>query len=297
VYLIPGIILAIVNFYIRSQRWGILVRANKPVPASTLFWSMGIGYLGNNYLPFRTGEIIRSVVLGYKAGISKIYVFATAVTERVIDAIFLIFLGILLIPSVKTIPAWLLPAMRAFGFLGIVALFVLLLAPRIERPIEYVVIHLPIPDLWRKTLIEYLKQLLQGAASFQDPGRSLQFFLLTCLIWLLDGLGMMFSGRAFSLDFSLSQSLFLLVCLGLSSAIPSAPGYIGISQFVAVTILGIFGYPKSQVLPFILVAQAIIMFLTLIWGLAGLWMLGIKRQWLYQGRKIRTINNMDLSDE
>jgi uncharacterized membrane protein YbhN (UPF0104 family) len=58
---------------------------------------------------------------------------------------------------------------------------------------------------------------------------------------------MMFSGRAFSLDFSLSQLLSLLVGLGLSSAIPSAPGYLGVFQFVAVSVLGIFGYPKTQV--------------------------------------------------
>jgi uncharacterized protein (TIRG00374 family) len=275
-YLLPGILLTLLNYYIRSQRWGILVRANKPVPFLTMFWSTGIGYLGNNFLPFRTGEILRSVVLGYKTGISKLYVFATALTERVIDGIFLIILGLLLIPSISQVPDWLPPAMRTLGFLGFAAILFLLFAPRLERSIKYIIDRLPMPVKWRISLLKWLEQFLRGAASFQNPARSLQFLLITGLIWLLDGVGMMFSGRAFSLELTLSQSLLLLVGLGLSSAIPSAPGYLGVFQFAAVTILAIFGYPKSQVLAFILVAQAIAMLMTLVWGLAGLWKLGVR---------------------
>jgi uncharacterized protein (TIRG00374 family) len=274
-YLFPPILIAWLNFYIRSQRWGILVRARKPVPPLTMFWSTGIGYLGNNFLPFRTGEILRSVVLGYKTGISKVYVFATALTERVIDAMFLVILGLILIPSGNAAPDWLIHAMRILGVLGFMAITFLLFAPRFEKTIKYIVDHLPLPARWRISLLTFIDQFLHGAASYQNPGRSFLFLLLTCLIWLLDGFGMMFCGRAFLLNFSLSQSLLLLVGLGLSSAIPSAPGYIGVYQFAAVTILVIFGYPKSQVLAFILVAQAIGMLMTLFWGLIGFWRLGV----------------------
>jgi uncharacterized protein (TIRG00374 family) len=275
IYLFPAILITLVNYFVRSQRWGILVRANQPVPTLTMFWSTGIGYLGNNFLPFRTGEILRSAVLGYKTGISKIYVLATALTERVIDAIFLIILGMLIIPSIHSLPEWLSPAMWTLGFLGFTVFIVLLFAPHLKKPIVHLIDHFPMPTKWHSSLIEWLEQFLHGAASFQKPSRALLFLLFTCLIWLLDAVGMMFSGRAFSLDISISQSLLLLVGLGLSSAIPSAPGYVGVFQFVAVSILGIFEYPKSQILAFILVAQAIGMLLTLIWGLLGLWTMGI----------------------
>lgn len=86
-YLIPAIGISLISFMMRSYRWGILLRGKQQVSFSTLFWATGIGYLGNNFLPFRAGELIRSVVLGQKTGISKVYVFATAVTERVIDAL------------------------------------------------------------------------------------------------------------------------------------------------------------------------------------------------------------------
>jgi uncharacterized protein (TIRG00374 family) len=157
------------------------------------------------------------------------------------------------------------------------ALIVLLIAPRLEKLLKSVLGHIPLPNKWRPSLEKMLDQFLQGAASFQKPERSALFLLSTLLIWLFDGTSMMISAKAFSIEISLSKSLLLLVGLGLSSAIPSAPGYIGIYQFTAVTFLAIFGYPKSQALAFILVAQAIGMILTLIWGLVGLGILGINR--------------------
>jgi len=51
---------------------------------------------------------------------------------------------------------------------------------------------------------------------------------------------------------------FLLIAgLGLGSALPSTPGYIGIWQFVAVSILTPFGFSKTDAVAYILVAQAL----------------------------------------
>ncbi len=275
-YFLPAIVVGLINFLIRSQRWGILIRAQKPVSTSTLFWACGTGYLGNNFLPFRAGEVIRSVTLGQKAGISKVYVFATAMTERVIDAIFLTLLALLLIPTLGSVPNWLLPVMRGVGILGFAALTVLFVAPRLRKVILSLLDHLPLPGSWRSTFVDMVEQFLLGATSFQNPGRAALFLLFTCLIWVMDGIGMMIAARAFSMEIHLSQSLLLLVGLGLSSAIPSVPGYVGIYQFVAVTVLALFGYPKGQALAFILVVQAMNMLMTLAWGLIGLWKLGIQ---------------------
>jgi hypothetical protein len=78
------------------------------------------------------------------------------------------------------------------------------------------------------------------------------------------------------MDLTLAQSLLLLIALGLSSAVPSAPGYVGVYQFVAVTVLALFGYSQSQALAYNIVTQVSGMFLILLWGLAGLWQLGMR---------------------
>jgi len=70
---------------------------------------------------------------------------------------------------------------------------------------------------------------------------------------------------------NIGQSLILLAALGLSSAIPSTPGYIGVYQFVAVTVLVPFGFSKPDALAYILISQVIGYLVISFWGLIGLW--------------------------
>jgi len=79
------------------------------------------------------------------------------------------------------------------------------------------------------------------------------------------------------LTLSLAQVMLFLVGLGLSSAIPSTPGYVGVYQFVAVTLLPLFGISKSQSLSYVLILQATSMVVVIVSGLIGLWRLGIRK--------------------
>jgi hypothetical protein len=64
----------------------------------------------------------------------------------------------------------------------------------------------------------------------------------------------------------------LLICgLGLGSALPSTPGYVGIFQFVAVSVLTPFGISKDGALAEVLILQAISYGVVLIFGLPGLY--------------------------
>ncbi|NJP07774.1 MAG: hypothetical protein HC837_20230 [Chloroflexaceae bacterium] len=82
--------------------------------------------------------------------------------------------------------------------------------------------------------------------------------------------------RAYALNLTLTlpQSLLLLAALGLASAAPSTPGYVGIYQFVAVTVLPAFDFSRSEALAYILTFQAISLVIVLVWGFVGLWQLG-----------------------
>jgi uncharacterized membrane protein YbhN (UPF0104 family) len=83
----------------------------------------------------------------------------------------------------------------------------------------------------------------------------------------------MVASRALALNLSFSTAILLITGLGLSSALPSTPGYVGIYQFVAVTILVPMGIAKSSALAFILVVQAYGYVVTLLLGLPCLWIL------------------------
>jgi uncharacterized membrane protein YbhN (UPF0104 family) len=54
------------------------------------------------------------------------------------------------------------------------------------------------------------------------------------------------------------------------SALPSTPGYVGIYQFVAVTVLTPFGFSRADAIAFIVVAQALMYVVIGFWGAIGL---------------------------
>jgi uncharacterized membrane protein YbhN (UPF0104 family) len=97
------------------------------------------------------------------------------------------------------------------------------------------------------------------------------------MIWLMDSLVAISVAWALNLSLTLPKALLLLAALGLSSAAPSTPGYVGIYQFVATTIPIPLGYSRSEALAFIITFQATIYSAVIVWGSTGFWQLGKAR--------------------
>jgi uncharacterized membrane protein YbhN (UPF0104 family) len=79
--------------------------------------------------------------------------------------------------------------------------------------------------------------------------------------------------RAFNLHLTAPQVFLLLASLGISSALPSTPGYIGVYQFVSKTVLVPFGLSETQALAYIIGYQGVMYVVNTLWGLIGLWKL------------------------
>jgi glycosyltransferase 2 family protein len=98
-----------------------------------------------------------------------------------------------------------------------------------------------------------------------------RFVLLTAVIWGIDACNAVLVARALGMSLTLPAALLLLTGLGLGSALPSTPGYIGIYQFVAVTVLAPFHFSRADALAYVLVLQALGYVVIAFWGLVGLW--------------------------
>src|SRR5262249_32374170 len=83
------------------------------------------------------------------------------------------------------------------------------------------------------------------------------FAFLTAVIWLSDAAGTVAGARGLGLHFSLPVALLLLTGLGLGSALPSTPGYVGGYQFVAVSVLMPLWFTTGAALAYTLVFQAL----------------------------------------
>jgi len=263
--------LASVNYFIRAVRWGTLVNAEKKVSILSIFWANMVGYLGNAYLPARAGEIIRSAYLGHKSGAGTSFVFATALVERLLDVIALVLIGSISLLLQNQISAILAGAIKIMAAAGMIGLAIVIVAPFQEKLITSLIARMPIPSRIRQKIAEQMVRFLVGMRSLHNVRRLGSFIFLTAVIWLIDGLGNMVGVRIISQSLSLSQSLILLAALGLSSAIPSTPGYIGVYQFVAVSVLVPFGFSRSAALAYILISQVVNYLVISVWGLVGLW--------------------------
>ncbi|NJP07773.1 MAG: flippase-like domain-containing protein, partial [Chloroflexaceae bacterium] len=172
---------------LRALRWRVLLSAEKAISPLTMFWATSAGYLGNTFLPARAGEIIRSALIGRREAISTSYVLATALTERMMDVIILVLMSGIALMALPNMPEWLVLAAQAMAVMGIVALGILFLGPRLESFFTLVLQRIPLlPPNIRERLISLLSQFLMGMRALHHPGRMLRFAGWSLLIWSAD---------------------------------------------------------------------------------------------------------------
>src|SRR5690242_20168071 len=70
-YLLPALALYLVGVWVRAVRWSILLRPVVALRARQTFPIVVVGYMANNVLPLRTGEVVRSYMLDQRYGVKK----------------------------------------------------------------------------------------------------------------------------------------------------------------------------------------------------------------------------------
>lgn len=269
-WLAISIAISVVSYFIRGLRWRVLLNTQAHLPVFTVFWANSAGYLGNNVLPARAGELIRTAMISSRSPLSKTFVLTTALAERLMDAIVLVISGTIVLRFVPDKPAWLATVSTPLLILGSVAALLIISIPAFEKPALRLLEKLPVPAGAVHRVEDAIEHIASGIRSFHDPSSFSLFLLLTVTIWGLDSYSITVLARALGMQMSMAIALLLIVGLGIGSALPSTPGYIGIFQFVAVTVLMPFHFTRSAAIAFILVAQAGALVVTGVLGSIGL---------------------------
>jgi len=259
-----------VSLFLRSFRWRILLNAEGHVGISDAFWATSAGYFGNNFLPARAGELVRTYMVSARTGLNKAYVLATALSERVADAIALVVITSMVLMTLPEEPGWLAAATKPFAILGLAGVAGIAMLPRLEWLWRKILEGVPaLPEGFRKKLLGAMEDGLRGIRAFHDVRRLSGFLGLTIVIWCLDAIATVVCATGLGLAIPLPVAFLLIAGLGLGSALPSTPGYLGIWQAVAVSILTPFGFSKTDAIAYILVAQALQYVVIGLWGALG----------------------------
>lgn len=257
-----AILISTLALWLRSYRWRVLLNCSADLPIRTVFWANSLCYLGNNILPARMGELLRVEALKRSHNLSRSYLLATAVIERVMDAGVLVLFTSAALLTLPGLPSWLHRASQTFSVLSGVGILTLFLLPHAETLVLRLLSKIP-------KLSAVASRFLDGLRSLHSWWRSSLFLLLTLIIWPLDSYTGVLVANSIGVALDFQTSMVVLAALGLSSAVPSTPGYVGVFQFVAVNVLKPFGIASSAALAWILIYQAVNYIVQAFFGLIG----------------------------
>jgi hypothetical protein len=277
-WLIPGVAVYFVSVWFRAWRWGFLLRASKRVSANRLFPIVVIGYMGNDILPFRLGEVLRAYVLWRKEGINVGTTFTTAILERLFDGltmVLFVLVGLLFVPLSTFLSRLVIVASAVF--VGALVLFLFLAArPDLLRHIAEALVERLVPARFRSPLLSLVEGVLVGLESLRSGRDVLILFGVTLWVWILETAKYWLVSFAFA-DLHLPYVAILLMggAVNLLTALPSLPGYIGTFE-LGIKILEGIGAPSSQAGSYILVLHAILLLPVTLLGLVFMGLEGVR---------------------
>jgi len=258
-YLFISLIFILLFSFFRALRWKYLLDPLKKISTRNLFEVVMIGYLANNILPARIGEVVRAVVLGKTEGISKIASLATIVMERILDVITLV---IILIIASRYLPLGggknkiIIVATASVCFLS---LFLILLKYRQEWLFKTSKKILePISPKIALHAQKSIHNFLEGLQVLKQGKHFIAISFLSAIIGLVLGGIYYFVAVAFDIKLSLPGLLFLLSVIFLGTMIPSSPGYVGTFHYFCIQALFLLGIKdKNLALSYAIVVHLI----------------------------------------
>jgi len=218
-----GLALYALATLLRGERWRALVRDGGARCSRGDAWALTtIGYMGNNALPARAGDLMKAFLTARRAGAPAPGMVGTLVAERILDAaglglVFLVLVTTLDLPL--GVPGWAL-ALAGAGVAAVAgAAWLLGRRTGAGRRARDLVVALAAPSrrLWSR----------RGAA----------LLLLSIALWLVEGGVYTIVGGVAGIDLSLLDGLYVMALANIAALVPAAPGYVG--TFDAAVLLGV----------------------------------------------------------
>lgn len=221
-----------------------------------VFLTLSEGYLLNNILPFRLGELGRAFLLSKKASLGFLQVFSTIIIERGLDVVLAVGLLFATLPFVVK-ASWATQAAVVMGSLVIIGLGFLYLLARNQgwATRQYNKLAGRISILPRLIGPQQLTAFFTGLAALTDGKRFLKVILLMLLNWGIALVQFFILLRGFLPNAQLLWAAFTLAVMALGVAAPSSPGAVGVMEATVIGALSAFGLDPSVTLAVALTAH------------------------------------------
>ena len=251
-YLAPAIVLYFVGQWFRALRWQYLLAPVARISARRLYPVIIIGYMANNVLPARLGELVRAVYLSQREKeVSVPASIATLSVERLYDGLTLLAMGAVAAPillaaglfSDASLAYQSTAVILMIGVIGsfAVALVALTALATSRRAVNWLIaVTAILPARFRSTAAEVIHGFVEGLAALNSPRKHAILFLGSLPVWLAEAGVYLIVAYSFNLEawfdsFWLLAAAVLLVTVtsNLITAVPASIGGIGPFEVVA----------------------------------------------------------------
>ena len=258
-WLIPGAISVIASFAIRAVRWKMLLEPVQEVSYNKTFSSTMIGYMGNNILPFRLGDLVRAYSFSKDTGITKSTTIASLLLERILDLITTLGALGLVLSYFPRFPTW---ATRVGYATLLIVVILVLFTFFMQFKSEYVVrftafLLAPMPDKWASTVAKKIASFSEGLQIVSQYKKYFGLLLISVLHWPIYISIVWFTFQAFGYSYGIIESFVVLVFITFAVAIPSAPGYVGTFHGMVVASMALFGLAGDMARAFSVILHAV----------------------------------------
>ncbi len=287
--LVAAVVLVALQATARALRWQALLPRRvdgQRVPLAGVAMAMLVGYLGNTVLPARLGELIRAALVAGREAIPVATALGSALLERVIDVFVLALFGLAAAMAIAA-PGWVGASAGTAALIAAAALIAIAAAAAIAARRGAASDTGDTSDnrggrggsrvraIPGSAAFTRLAGQLASGGRIADRRRTVAFAaVLTVVAWLIDTALIWCVARSIGLELTPGGAMLVSVVAVLSTAIPTAPGYIGTFELAAVAAVGLSGVTGEMALAFAILAHAIAVLPLSIAGALSLWLLG-----------------------
>ena len=270
-WLLAGIPVYFAGLWFRTLRWQALLQAVQHVRVRALFPYMAIGYMANDLLPVRIGELVRVYLTGRRFDMPRSPILATIVLERVSDG--LVLVGMMAVAAVAyPVAAWVtaLGALMAAAFGGVLALLVMAVTARssAERVGRSVAARLPVAV--RLQVMAVAGGFMDGMAVLRSPRWLAVVGVHAVLSWLWEAAVFYTVGLALGIDVPFVAYVLAMATANLATALPSSQAGIGPFEFFCAETLQLYRVPAGDAVAFALLVHVVLIVPVVIAGLVYL---------------------------
>ena len=277
IYLIPALALLFTGVWFRAVRWRILLKPVVEISSRDVFPIVIIGFMANNILPLRAGELARTYALSSKTGAKKSATLATIAIERLFDGITM--LGFILVSATVISLTSNLRHLAIIAFIifacGILFLVLLTLSGNWRDRILQIVLG-PLPEVMADRIERMAESFLVGLGVLRRRRDLALVAAYSVIAWSFEASTYWMIAKGFGdpLAAALTPAAALLTTgvANLATLIPSSPGYVGpFETGVKWVVEGALGVSGSLALSYAILVHATLFFPITILGLFVLW--------------------------